>query len=106
MSYFFGDGAARQGALHETFNMAMLWNLPVVFIVENNGYAMGTSVKRSSNQLDLYKIGAAYDMPSYPVDGMNPESVHNAIYEAVEKHDWVKDLHFLKFVLIVIKDIP
>ncbi|MBK7109653.1 MAG: pyruvate dehydrogenase (acetyl-transferring) E1 component subunit alpha [Bacteroidetes bacterium] len=82
---FFGDGAARQGALHETFNMAMLWNLPVVFIVENNGYAMGTSVKRSSNQLDLYKIGAAYDMPSYPVDGMNPESVHNAIYEAVEK---------------------
>ncbi len=82
---FFGDGAARQGALHETFNMAMLWNLPVVFIVENNGYAMGTSVKRSSNQLDLYKLGAAYDMPSYPVDGMSPEPVHNAIYEAVEK---------------------
>lgn len=82
---FFGDGAARQGALHETFNMAMLWNLPVVFIVENNGYAMGTSVKRSSNQLDLYKLGAAYDMPSYPVDGMSPEPVHKAIYEAVEK---------------------
>lgn len=82
---YFGDGAVRQGSLHETFNMAMLWKLPVVFIVENNGYAMGTSLKRSTNQLDMYKIGAAYDMPAYPVDGMNPESVHNAIHEAVEK---------------------
>jgi len=82
---FFGDGAVRQGSLHETFNMAMLWKLPVVFIVENNGYAMGTSVQRTTNQLDIYKIGLAYDMPSYPVDGMDPESVHNAIYEAAEK---------------------
>ncbi len=82
---FFGDGAVRQGALHETFNMAMLWKLPVVFIVENNGYAMGTSVQRTTNMMDIYKIGLAYDMHSYPVDGMDPESVHNAIYEAVEK---------------------
>lgn len=82
---FFGDGAVRQGSLHETFNMAMLWKLPVVFIVENNGYAMGTSVQRTTNQLDIYKIGLAYDMPSYPVDGMDPESVHKAIYEAAEK---------------------
>ncbi|MFN0274896.1 MAG: pyruvate dehydrogenase (acetyl-transferring) E1 component subunit alpha [Chitinophagales bacterium] len=82
---FFGDGAVRQGALHETFNMAMLWKLPVVFVVENNGYAMGTSVERSTNMLDMYKIGSAFDMPSYPVDGMDPEAVHNAMYEAVEK---------------------
>jgi pyruvate dehydrogenase E1 component alpha subunit len=82
---FFGDGAVRQGSLHETFNMAMLWKLPVVFIVENNGYAMGTSVERTTNMLDIYKIGLAYDMPSYPVDGMDPESVHNAISEATEK---------------------
>lgn len=82
---YFGDGAVRQGSVHETFNMAMLWKLPVVFICENNGYAMGTSLERSTNQLDMYKIGYAYDMPSYPVDGMQPETVHHAIYEAVEK---------------------
>lgn len=82
---FFGDGAVRQGALHETWNMAMLWKLPVVFIVENNGYAMGTSVERSTNLTDIYKIGSAFDMPSYPVDGMIPETVHAAVYEAVEK---------------------
>ncbi|MFI5171781.1 MAG: pyruvate dehydrogenase (acetyl-transferring) E1 component subunit alpha [Chitinophagales bacterium] len=82
---FFGDGAVRQGSVHETFNMAMLWKIPVVFICENNGYAMGTSLERSTNQLDMYKIGAAYDMPSYPVDGMQPETVHAAVFEAVEK---------------------
>ncbi len=82
---FMGDGAVRQGSLHETFNMAMLWRLPVVFICENNGYAMGTSVARTTNMLDIYKIGCAYDMPSYPVDGMSPEPVHNAIFQAVEK---------------------
>jgi len=82
---YFGDGAVRQGAVHETFNMAMLWKIPVVFICENNGYAMGTSLERTTNQLDMYKIGLAYDMPSYPVDGMQPETVHAAIYEAVEK---------------------
>jgi pyruvate dehydrogenase E1 component alpha subunit len=82
---FFGDGAARQGALHETFNMAMMWKLPVVFVCENNGYAMGTSVERTTNVLDIYKIGAAYDMPSKPVDGMKCETVHEAIAEAAEK---------------------
>jgi len=82
---FFGDGAVRQGALHETFNMAMLWKLPVIFICENNEYAMGTSVARTTNVLDIYKIGAAYDMPSYQVDGMKCETVHDAIYEASEK---------------------
>ncbi len=82
---FFGDGAARQGALHEAYNMAMLWKLPVVFICENNEYAMGTSVARTTNLLDIYKIGLAYDMPSYKVDGMKCETVHEAIYEACER---------------------
>ncbi|MDX1939543.1 MAG: pyruvate dehydrogenase (acetyl-transferring) E1 component subunit alpha [Saprospiraceae bacterium] len=80
----FGDGAARQGALYESFNMAMTWKLPVLYIVENNGYAMGTSVARTSNVQDLYKIGLAFDMPSEAVDGMNPESVHEAIQKAAE----------------------
>lgn len=80
----FGDGAARQGALYESFNMAMTWKLPVLYICENNKYAMGTSVERTSNVHDLYKIGAAFDMPSEPVDGMNPESVHEALTKAAE----------------------
>jgi len=82
---FFGDGAVRQGALHEAFNMAMLWKLPAVFICENNEYAMGTSVARTTNLLDIYKIGLAYDMPSFQVDGMKCETVHEAIYEACER---------------------
>lgn len=82
---FFGDGAARQGMLHETFNMAMLWKLPVIFICENNHYAMGTSVARTSNVLDIYKIGDAYDMPSDSIDGMSPEDVHNGVLRAVNR---------------------
>jgi pyruvate dehydrogenase E1 component alpha subunit len=81
----FGDGAARQGMLHETFNMAMTWKLPVIFICENNGYAMGTSVARTSNVQDMSKLGAAYEMPSFNVDGMKPETVHNALLEAAER---------------------
>lgn len=82
---FFGDGASRQGMLHETFNMAMLWKLPVVFICENNNYAMGTSVARTSNVLDIYKLADAYDMPGDVVDGMSPEDVHNAVLRAVNR---------------------
>jgi pyruvate dehydrogenase E1 component alpha subunit len=82
---FFGDGAARQGMLHETFNMAMLWDLPVVFICENNHYAMGTSVARTSKVLDLYKLADAYDMPADSVDGMSPEAVHNAVLRAANR---------------------
>ncbi len=82
---YFGDGAARQGALHETFNMAMLWKLPVIFVCENNEYAMGTSVTRTTNMLELYKIGLGYDMPSFQVDGMKCETVHAAISEAAER---------------------
>ncbi len=78
----FGDGAARQGILFETFNMAMTWKLPVLYICENNGYAMGTSVERTSNVVDLYKIGAAFEMPSRQVDGMNVEAVHEALADA------------------------
>lgn len=82
---FFGDGAARQGMLHETFNMAMLWKLPVVFICENNNYAMGTSVTRTSNVVDIYKLADAYDMPGDSVDGMDPEAVHEAVARAVKR---------------------
>ncbi len=80
-----GDGAVRQGALHEAFNMAMNWKLPVIFVIENNGYAMGTSVARTSNVTDLYKLGLAYDMPSEPVDGMDVEAVHLAVSKAAER---------------------
>ncbi|HRD81610.1 MAG TPA: thiamine pyrophosphate-dependent enzyme, partial [Saprospiraceae bacterium] len=80
----FGDGASRQGALHESFNMAMAWKIPVLYVVENNGYAMGTSVGRTSNVVELYKLGASYDMPSEAVDGMNPEAVHEAVTRAAE----------------------
>jgi len=82
---YMGDGAVRQGALHEAFNMAMLWKLPVVFVIENNNYAMGTSVERTSNVHELYKIGLSYEMPSKAVDGMNVEAVHEATEWAVNK---------------------
>jgi pyruvate dehydrogenase E1 component alpha subunit len=82
---FFGDGAARQGMLHETFNMAMLWNLPVIFICENNNYAMGTSVARTSKVLDIFKLANAYEMPADAVDGMSPEEVHKGVAKAVER---------------------
>ncbi len=81
----FGDGAARQGSLHETFNLAMLWKLPVVFICENNGYAMGTSVERTASHTEIWKLGLGYEMPSGPVDGMNPVKVAEAVNEAIER---------------------
>jgi pyruvate dehydrogenase E1 component alpha subunit len=81
----FGDGASRQGMLHEVFNMAMLWKLPVIFICENNKYAMGTSVERTSNVTDLSKLGLGYEMPSYDVDGMKPEAVHEAMDKAIAR---------------------
>jgi len=82
---YMGDGAVRQGALHEAFNMAMLWKLPVIFVIENNFYAMGTSVERTSNVHELYKIGLSYDMPSKAVNGMSCEDVHEATEWAVER---------------------
>ncbi len=82
---FFGDGAARQGMLHETFNLAMLWKLPVIFICENNNYAMGTSIERTSNVIDIYKLADAYEMPGDAIDGMSPETVHEGISRAVKR---------------------
>lgn len=82
---YMGDGAVRQGAFHEALNLAMTLKLPVIFAIENNGYAMGTSVKRTSNVTDLYKLGSAYDMPSEPVDAMSVEDVHNAVARAAER---------------------
>jgi pyruvate dehydrogenase E1 component alpha subunit len=82
---YMGDGAVRQGAFHEALNLAMLWKLPVIFCIENNGYAMGTSVQRSSNVTELYKLGSAYDMPSEPVDAMSAESVHIAVAKAAAR---------------------
>lgn len=92
----FGDGAARQGALYESFNMAMTWKLPVLYIVENNQYAMGTSVERTSNVTDLYKIGSAFEMPSEPVDGMDPAAVHEAVSKAADHIRSGKGPYFLE----------
>ncbi|WP_258100262.1 pyruvate dehydrogenase (acetyl-transferring) E1 component subunit alpha [Marinoscillum pacificum] len=82
---YMGDGAVRQGAFHEALNLAMTMKLPVIFCIENNGYAMGTSVKRTSNVTDLYVLGEAYDMPSSAVDAMSVEAVHHAVAEAAER---------------------
>ncbi len=82
---YMGDGAVRQGAFHEALNLSMLWKLPVIFVIENNGYAMGTSVKRTSNVTELYTLGDAYDIPSEPVDAMSVEAVHIAVARAAER---------------------
>jgi len=80
----FGDGAARQGALWESWNMAMNWKIPALYVCENNGYAMGTSVERTSNVTDMSKLGASFEMPSESVDGMDPAAVHEAFTRAAE----------------------
>lgn len=82
---FFGDGAARQGILHESFNMAMTWKLPVIYICENNNYAMGTAIERASNVTDIYKLADAYEMPADQINGMNPEAVHDSVARAVKR---------------------
>lgn len=92
----FGDGAARQGALHEAFNMAMIWQLPVLYVLENNGYAMGTSVGRTSNVVEMVKMGLSYDMPSESVDGMDPVAVHEAVSRAAEHIRAGKGPYFLE----------
>ncbi len=92
----FGDGAARQGALYESFNMAMTWKLPVLYVCENNLYAMGTSVERTSNVRDIHQVGEAFDMPNEAVDGLNPEATHEAFARAAAHIRAGKGPYFLE----------
>jgi pyruvate dehydrogenase E1 component alpha subunit len=82
---YFGDGAVPQGEFHEALNLSSLWNLPVIYVCENNRYAMGTSLERALAQTEIYKFGEAYKIPSAPVDGMDVLAIREATTRAVER---------------------
>jgi pyruvate dehydrogenase E1 component subunit alpha len=82
---FFGDGAVNEGAFHEALNVSALWDLPVVFVIENNRYGMGTSLDRASSVKDLYQRGSAYGIPRADVNGMDLLAVREALSEAIDR---------------------
>jgi len=82
---FFGDGAVNEGAFHEALNVSALWDLPVVFVIENNRYGMGTSLARASSVKDLYQRGSAYGIPRRDVNGMDFAAVREALGEAIDR---------------------